>query len=37
MDGIHYPLEASEYVMSVTDAGIMEDYADMSANDKADG
>lgn len=30
LDGIHYPLAAEEYVMSVTDNGVMEDYEDMS-------
>jgi len=34
LDGVHYTLSAEEYVMSVTDNGVMEDYADMSATEK---
>jgi hypothetical protein len=37
MDNIHYTLEADEYVMSVTDEGVMEDFHDMTSNDKASG
>lgn len=35
LDGIHYNLTAEEYVMSVTDNGVMEDYGDMNTAEKS--
>jgi len=35
MDGTNYTLTPEEYVMSVNDNGVMEDYEDMTSNEKA--